>query len=752
MSTFNGIVEEFPNIRIDYFRKNPDYPPPLACFLSHVHSDHLQGLESLRAPFVYCSAATREILLRIEKYPHRMNFSKGILESRKQHYKHLAKLLRPLPLQVPTEIELMPRSRIRVTLFDANHCPGAVMFLIEGNGKSILYTGDIRAEGWWVDCLIRNPVLIPYTLGGKSLGRIYLDTTFAIKTDIYSSFPTKAEGIRELLEKMKAYPEDTLFYLRVWTFGYEEVWQALSAAFNSKIHVDRYQMGLYNSLGKALNNGFGIDEAPFLCGFTLGNSQVSGCLSQDPSARIHSCEPGTPCSTISAKRSVYITPIVTRSANGHEIPELGAGGGKGDLHQTHELELPDDSTIQQLAELCLKQIQDGETRSSTMAALTEAYKSRNKRLSLDVYGIKADDEISLEQFISILSRGQPADANGPNKKGPTNPRLPNSIRFPYSRHSSYSELCTLVQAFKPRDVYPCTVDPNTWTEDVSMRSLFSHLCSGTAFPHDNLMRGIVAEHDGRPQKRQRRGSDASSSAAVSTQKSDLVILFDEEEDDELSPIAEEVSKAQQHTPIPTPQTSSVVEDSCAPPALPYPLPTTSPTAEQTESHIQTPNDKASSHHNTPSNTPNPTIDAIKRVLKHKRQNHELDFSLLSSFSSTSESQGTTITQQSHVSRQQQLQLPPVEPSSEAEAEEEAATSPLDSDSESTISIPSSAFDSQQSTSSQQQTQTRHVPPSSSRESRRTAYRAARSRTYDAWSSFCSVVTAGNNHVEEEMEL
>jgi hypothetical protein len=34
-----------------------------------------------------------QILLRIEKYPHRINFSKGILESRQQHYKHLAKLL-----------------------------------------------------------------------------------------------------------------------------------------------------------------------------------------------------------------------------------------------------------------------------------------------------------------------------------------------------------------------------------------------------------------------------------------------------------------------------------------------------------------------------------------------------------------------------------------------------------------------------------------------------------------------------------
>lgn len=69
MSTFRGIVAEFPRIRIDYFRQQPDHSPPLACFLSHVHSDHLTGLESLRAPFVYCSAATREVSTGGGPYP-----------------------------------------------------------------------------------------------------------------------------------------------------------------------------------------------------------------------------------------------------------------------------------------------------------------------------------------------------------------------------------------------------------------------------------------------------------------------------------------------------------------------------------------------------------------------------------------------------------------------------------------------------------------------------------------------------------
>lgn len=86
MSTFDGVVAEFPDIRIDRFRPDPNRPA-LAHFLSHVHSDHLVGLESCNQVPLYCSPATRELLLRLERYPNRMNFAKGILESRKQTYK-----------------------------------------------------------------------------------------------------------------------------------------------------------------------------------------------------------------------------------------------------------------------------------------------------------------------------------------------------------------------------------------------------------------------------------------------------------------------------------------------------------------------------------------------------------------------------------------------------------------------------------------------------------------------------------------
>lgn len=115
-------------------------------------------------------------------------------------------LAKPLPLDTPTTIELAPGNSIRVTCIDANHCVGAVMFLIEGDGKAILYTGDIRAEVWWVNSLVQNPVLLPYTLGPRRLDCIYLDTTFATKNQPYREFPSKAAGIQELLGKNHSCP------------------------------------------------------------------------------------------------------------------------------------------------------------------------------------------------------------------------------------------------------------------------------------------------------------------------------------------------------------------------------------------------------------------------------------------------------------------------------------------------------------------------------------------------------------------
>ena len=70
--------------------------------------------------------------------------------------------LTPLPLNTPTKIAYTSKVDLIITLLDANHMPGSVMFLIEGPRGAVLHTGDLRAEDWWVEALARNPLISRY--------------------------------------------------------------------------------------------------------------------------------------------------------------------------------------------------------------------------------------------------------------------------------------------------------------------------------------------------------------------------------------------------------------------------------------------------------------------------------------------------------------------------------------------------------------------------------------------------------------
>lgn len=330
--------------------------------------------------------------------------------------------------------------------------------------------------------------MVPYASGLRRLDCIYLDTSFAsafaVEKEVYNEFPSQASGIEELLSEVEGYPKDTVFFVEAWTFGYEDVWIALSNFLRSKIHLDRYRYSVYTSLAKA-NNGLGCQEAAALTGFMLGNHRMEGCLTKDPYVRIHSCEHGFKCPVIREFRNnevIQIVPIISRTKDGRELHELGVGGGKGDLNQIHALEIQDERALRLLRELCDKKVTDEELLTKLHQMLSEG-----KSLELELKRKEEDlEDIDFDELLKILiEQAQEKVTKTAGGSAPAN--LPREITFPYSRHSSYSELCGLVEALKPRDIYPCIVDEDSWEPAVSIKALFGRFCSANIFAHDAEM-------------------------------------------------------------------------------------------------------------------------------------------------------------------------------------------------------------------------------------------------------------------------
>ncbi|KAF8075305.1 beta-lactamase-like protein [Lyophyllum atratum] len=326
---FNSFVLPY-RVRVDNFTSNTENGnAPALHLLTHTHSDHIVGLSAQSFGYkVVCSRDAKEMLLRHEVYAERELHQLELRAQKTRTYSHLKvdpirgpdgmlyhsgsrDLLETLPLQTPTQYELSNGEYITLTLLDANHCPGAVMFLIEGSEGAILHTGDFRAEPWFLECLTRNPFLQPYLAPqtgsktgniGKTLEAIYLDTANVFST---LSVPTKERATAGLTELMRLFPDTVYFFLNTWTWGYEDILKAISREFSCPIHVDRYKYSVWNHTSD-----------PFL----------RSIITQDPSStRFHACERFHRCEYVAVddepdqsqynttshlgKRVVYVNPV-----------------------------------------------------------------------------------------------------------------------------------------------------------------------------------------------------------------------------------------------------------------------------------------------------------------------------------------------------------------------------------------------------------------------------------------------------------
>ncbi|EDO46457.1 predicted protein, partial [Nematostella vectensis] len=183
-------------------------------FLSHAHADHTQGLTSSWTKYkIYCSEITKRILM------HKLNVNEDLLVA--------------LPLGEPVVLPLDEEGRemLTVTLLDANHCPGAVMFLFEGYFGTILYTGDFR---------FKPAMLLHESLKGKQIDKLYLDNTYCHPS---CNFPTKTKTMKLIFDIIRRrLGDDIIIPLR--TLGKEDLLVKIALEFNCWIGVTPKKMEL----------------------------------------------------------------------------------------------------------------------------------------------------------------------------------------------------------------------------------------------------------------------------------------------------------------------------------------------------------------------------------------------------------------------------------------------------------------------------------------------------------------------------
>ncbi|KAK6302167.1 hypothetical protein J4Q44_G00282200 [Coregonus suidteri] len=175
-------------------------------FLTHFHSDHYGGLKKSSTFPIYCNRITG-------------NLVKSKLRVAEQ-YVHI------LPMNTQVTVD-----GFKVTLLEANHCPGAAMLLLFlPDGQTVLHTGDFRAD----------PSMEAYhELLSCRVQTLYLDTTYCSPE---YTFPTQQEVINFAANtafKCVTLNPRTLVVCGSYSVGKEKVFLALAEVLGSKVCLSR---------------------------------------------------------------------------------------------------------------------------------------------------------------------------------------------------------------------------------------------------------------------------------------------------------------------------------------------------------------------------------------------------------------------------------------------------------------------------------------------------------------------------------
>ena len=182
-------------------------------FLSHFHGDHYGGLKNtFNAGIIYCTPTTKRLCVHVL----------GVNPDR----------IVAIALETRTEIAL----GIYVTLFDANHCPGAALLQFElPNGTTHIHTGDFRF----------HPKMLQYAWKFP-IDTIFLDTTYGKEKYVFmpqdEAIQMALDSIQDVNVRQGAPLERTLFLVGAYNIGKEKLLLPIGAACNVTIGVEIAKM------------------------------------------------------------------------------------------------------------------------------------------------------------------------------------------------------------------------------------------------------------------------------------------------------------------------------------------------------------------------------------------------------------------------------------------------------------------------------------------------------------------------------
>ncbi|KAG5247360.1 DNA ligase [Salix suchowensis] len=224
---------------IDGFRFSS--PSITAYFLSHFHSDHYTGLSShWYQGIIFCSPITASLVTSILHVPECFVFS--------------------LPLNRAVDID-----GVGVTLVDANHCPGAVQFLLKvpicknlENFEQYVHTGDFRYS-----CEMKYDVFLRGFVGCNA---VFLDTTYCHPKFVFPLQEESVDYVVSAIEKIGGegfsvgIEKRVLFLVATYVVGKEKILIEIARRCNRKVFVDARKMEVLRILGYGESGLFTEDE------------------------------------------------------------------------------------------------------------------------------------------------------------------------------------------------------------------------------------------------------------------------------------------------------------------------------------------------------------------------------------------------------------------------------------------------------------------------------------------------------------